>query len=275
MKILTFTLCCLIAITATFSGCKPMPNDGVPFYLRIDSAIVVAGDTIGTNTSKITDVWAEANADNLGAYELPINFPVLQQNDVRMVLSAGIWGSGQQGYRVNYPFYTTDTFTINNAEPGQQYSHIAKFEYIKGTVFTFTEDFKFGNIFDGLTLEYDSSTNHQTCGTVSVDAVDSNKEAHTINFYDLPEGQEIWLELDYKAEVPFYVGFYGKFGTEVSQYPVLFLNTKATWNKVYIKLSEAVGSTRADTYSIYVEALRPFGSSGGKVYIDNIKLVHL
>lgn len=252
-----------------------MPNDGVPFYLRIDSAVVVAGDTIGTNTSKITDVWVEADADNLGAYELPVNFPVLAQNDVRMVLNAGIWGSGQQGYRLNYPFYTSDTFTISNAEPGQQYSHTARFEYIRGTVFTFTEDFKFGNIFDGLTLDYDSSTNHQTCGTVSVNTVDSSKEAHTINFYDLPEGQEIWLELDYKAEVPFYVGFYGKFGSEVSQYPVLFLNPKATWNKVYIKLSEAIGATRANAYSIYVEALRPVGSSGGKVYIDNIKLVHL
>ena len=96
-----------------------MPNDGIPFYLRIDSVSVVG------STNHITDVWVEANADNIGAYELPCNFPVLQENQVRFVLLPGIMESGQSIVRVTYPFYESDTFTLTAAR-GETYAVICR-----------------------------------------------------------------------------------------------------------------------------------------------------
>jgi hypothetical protein len=268
----------VIVAVLCFAGCKPMPNEGIPFYMKIDSVKLVTNYSVeGSNSQNITDVWVEANTDNLGAYELPCNFPVLQENDVRFVISAGIKESGQSGVRVNYPFYEPDTFTLV-ATRGNKYSHVPVFKYKAATVFSFNEDFEFGNGFTGMNKIYQPDSNvhyGSACGMLAVNPTDSNKEADAIQKYALPAGQEIWMEVDYKSEVPFYVGFYGSYNTGTTiKDPMLFVNPKSSWNKVYVKLSEAVAAMRADTYYVYVEALCPQGSSGGRVFVDNIKLVH-
>lgn len=271
----------IAAILLSFAGgCKKMPNDGIPFYLEVDS-VKLNTNTFkeGVNSHKITDIWVEANADNLGAYELPINFPVLEENDVRFVISAGIEQSGQSGFRIIYPFYNPDTVTLS-AIRGEKYKHTPVFTYKSNTLFSLVSGFEnngtISNDFTGMSVVSDTNVKYGTaCGMVSVNMVDSNKIASSIQTWDLPEGQEIWLEFDYKSEVPFYVGFYGQFfsGGTIRD-DILFVNSKATWNHLYIKLSESISSVRADTYSIYFEALRPYGSTGGNLYIDNVKLIH-
>lgn len=260
------------------TSCKKMPNDGIPFYMQIDTAVVITNNsTEGANSHNITDVWVEANTDNLGAYKMPCNFPVLQENSTRFTISAGIAESGQSGVRVIYPFYTVDTFSIN-ASRQEQYTHVPTFRYKPGTQFSFTpQDFELGNGFNGLTLVADTNAKYgNRCGAITVSgATDSNITATQINKYDLPEGLEIWLEVDYKSEVPFFVGFYGNYiSGEVVRTPVVFVTAKPYWNKIYVKLSNYVGAARADTYNIYFEALRPIDSNGGTVYIDNVKLLH-
>lgn len=269
-----FRTTCLLLLPLAYGlflgGCK-MPNGGVPVYMKIDSVNVLnPNGTLASN--QITDVWVEANNDNVGAFGLPCNFPVLQENNVRFVISAGIKESGQSGVRAIYPFYTTDTFSINAAR-GSQYSHLATFKYVQATQFAFDETFDFSNSFTGDTLILRPEGGR--CAAFSVNAVDSAKEISQNIKYDLPEGQEIWLELDYKSDVPFFIGYYGTFnGSGVARVPVLFVTGQPNWHKLYVKLSYYVGTTRADTYNIYFEALRPFGTTGGTVYIDDVRLVH-
>ncbi len=274
MKI--FTLLAICALLSLLYCCKPIPTDGIPFYLKIDSVSVVTASQEGANTHRITDIWAEANSENLGAYELPCNFPVLQENQVTFILSAGINESGQSGVRVTYPFYQPDTFTIN-AQRGEKYERVPVFKYKPGTQFPFpSEDFELGNSFNGITPVMDTNVQYGTrCGMISVTAVDSNKEASQINKYDLPEGQEIWLEVDYKCSVPFIIGFYGTtVGEPVIRQPVIFITPVSGWSKIYLKLSSVIGAVRMDEYNVYFEALRPQGSGGGNVYLDNVKLLH-
>jgi hypothetical protein len=262
-------------LLSLFSGCKPMPNDGIPFFLAVDSVQLNTQTVQGLNTHRIRDIWVEANAGNLGAYERPANFPVLAEGDVRFVISAGIEQSGQSGYRVIYPFYTTDTFTLN-AKRGEKYTRIPQFKYKAGCAFKFVNDFQFSNDFNGFTpvSSTDSNARYGACVMLSVNTVDSNKIASTVSAIDLPEGQEIWLEFDYKCDVPFYAGFYGEGNGSVVQDAVIFVNPRSTWNHLYVKLSEAIASVKAPTYRLYFEALRPYGSNGGNVYIDNVRLVH-
>jgi hypothetical protein len=225
-------------------------------------------------THQIVDVWAQANATNLGAYELPCNFPVHEEGEVRMTLNARIEESGQSGVRVTYPFYLPDTFTLTAAR-AQTYAHTPVFQYRGGTVFAFDEDFESGNGFNGFSITNDTNVIYgNACGRIAVSTIDSSEEAKQITAYDLPEGQEIWLEVDYKSEVPFFVGYYANFSGSSVRVPVLFVNQSAKWNKVYVKMSAIIGATDALSYQIYFEALRPFGSNGGAVLIDNVRLVH-
>lgn len=251
-----------------------MPNDGVPFYLSVDS--VQLNNSQGYTTHRIRDIWVEAGVENLGAYELPKTFPVLQENEVRFVISAGIEQSGQSGFRVIYPFYTTDT-PVMNAKRGEVYAYTPKFSYKQGTQFKFVNNFQGANGFNGFTpvsAGADTNAKYGDCVYLEVTTIDSARTASTIDSLDLPEGQEIWLEFDYKSDVPFYTGFYGVGGGAVLQYALLFVNPRSQWNHLYVKMSEAIASVKAPYYRIYFEALRPYGSDGGRLYIDNVRLVH-
>ena len=247
-----------------------MPNDGVPFYLKVDSVRVM--DTNGQYMAhSIGDIWIEANADNVGAYGLPCSAPVLQQGAVRFALSAGIKESGQSGVRVIYPFLTTDTFTLN-ARTDTIYTVTPVFKYIEAATFAINESFNASNDFDGDSIIYLDAGNR--CASISINSTDSNVIMIDRTARDLPEGQEIWLEFDYKCDVPFFTGFYGYKDGQTARVDVLFLNANTAWNHGYIKLSNIVGGVRADTYKIFFEALRPYGTTSGTVYIDNVKLVH-
>lgn len=246
-----------------------MPNDGVPFYLRIDTAGMLDGSSHG-----IEDVWVETGNVNLGAYELPTNFPVLEEEKITMLVQAGIRESGQSGIRVNYPFYLPDTFTLY-AKRDTTYTFVPRFTLRNATKFAFiTETFESTNGFNGFTLVNDTSVKYGNwCARLTVNAVDSNKQASQINAYTLPAGQEIWLEFDYRAEVPFYAGYYAN-GTTIYRQPILFINPKSSWNHIYIKLSTAIGTNPANTYNLFFEALRPVNSVGGNVWIDNVRVLH-
>lgn len=266
----------LFTVAVCSQSCRQIPNDGIPFYMKMDSAVLVTNSgNEGANTHGITDVWVEANASTLGAFEMPINFPVLIENEVRFVFNPGIKESGQTNSRVIYPFYQPDTFTLN-AKRGNFYSHTPVFRYKSGAVFSVLEDFESGNSFSGVNrLTNDSNILYgMACGKISVSAVDSNEIGKLIQSSKLNAGTEVWVEIDYKAEVPFYIGFYANYSGSVARVPVVFVNSKTYWNKLYANLTIPVGNTGADSYTLYVEALRPYGTNGGSVYIDNIKLIH-
>lgn len=265
-----------------YAGCK-MPNDGIPIYLQVDSVSVSTTTGQGAGSHNIGDIWVEANTDNLAAYGLPANIPVLQENEVRFVINAGIKESGQSGIRVTYPFYRPDTFSITGVR-GEVYHRSPVFRYREATVFALTENFDFSSGFstDGVRTKIvdqsdgnvDPAFGGFRCLKLNVTSADSIAETASDPAIDLPEGQEIWLEVDYKSEVPFYIGFYGQGSGTTIKVPAMFVNPQASWNKVYVKLSLLIGQTRAPTYRIYFEALRPYATEGGNVYIDNVKLVH-
>jgi hypothetical protein len=230
----------------------------------------------GYNTQNISDVWVEANSSNLGAYELPANFPVLLSGRTSFVVSPGIWVGGQSEVRDIYPFYEPDTFTID-AVPGQKYSHIPKFTYKTGISFAYIDNFETGNNFSNLTVSNDTNLKYGLdYGRITVTTADSDVIAQqkSSTAFTLPNGQEIWLELDYKADVPFWVGFVGNYSSSQQAVPIELVLQKSYWNKIYIKFSNAVGSSPANSYMLYFEAVKPVGSSAGSVYLDNIKLVH-
>ena len=252
--------------------------------MKIDSAVVVApaGVSASSNSQNITDVWVEENAANLGAYELPCNFPVLDQDSVHFVISPGVWQSGQSLTRVVYPMMNADAFTTLDT-PGHHYSHVPTFKYKPAAGILFNEDFEISSEYNNnMTKTSDSAKYGYFCGKITVGPNDSSVMACQKAFggqpapYALTTGQEIWLELDYKSDVPFWSGIIAHFNSGLTDtIQILFLLPTVTWHKEYIKLSETVGNEGANTYNLYFQGLNPSGYGGGSVYLDNIRLVHL
>ena len=278
----------LLFIACLFIGsCNKGPTGGIPFYLKMDTAVVVPpqGVSAGSNTQSIQDVWVEESANNIGAYELPCNFPVLDQNPVYFVISPGIWQSAQSTNPVIYPFMSPDTFTLA-AIPGKKYTHVPTFKYKPAARVLFNEDFELGMDYNGNMVKTSDSAKYGSwCGKITVGPNDSSVLACQQSAsggqggpcpYTLTPGQEIWVELDYRSDVPFWSGMiahYSSGGTDTIQ--MLFLLPSTAWRKEYIKLSVTVGNEGASTYNLYFQGLNPSGYGGGSVYLDNIRLIHM
>ena len=65
----------------SLSSCKDKSDDLIPAYIHIDS--ISFSNTTGlalTNSHAITDAWVYINDNLVGAFELPVTFPVLYEN---------------------------------------------------------------------------------------------------------------------------------------------------------------------------------------------------
>lgn len=281
---LPFTLTLLFISFLFISSCNKGPTGGIPFYLQMDTAVVAPPHYVSasSNSQDIKDVWVTAGSSNLGAYALPCNFPVLLYDSVFFVVSPGVWETGQSGNPVIYPLMNPDVFTMY-AKSGQVYTHVPKFTYKAADTVVFNEDFELGSDYNANMVRTKDSTKYGLyCGSITVGPNDSSVTACQQVYegratpYPLTSGNEIWVELDYKSTVPFNFGVLPSFadGT-VDTIGIVYYLPQANWTKEYIKLSELVGQEGAVSYSLYFQALNPYGFAGGSVYVDNIRLIHL
>jgi hypothetical protein len=273
----------------TQPSCNKLPDGGVPIYLKIDTSYLVTTPTQGPNTQVISDVWVQttsAPTANLGAYQMPCTFPILQDSNISFLINAGVFESGQSEIRDIYPFFTADTFTLYHSVPGKTYTHTPVFKYLPSVTFPFgCETFENNNDYDSIKICSDPKIVKYgyKCGQITVTPSDSSVFATQIYVnppYALPSGDEIWLEVDYQAQVPFWIGINGYFVTSgsvssVDYEQVLFTLPQTQWTHVYVKLSEVVAQVNASFYRVTFQALNPSGGAGGSVYLDNIKIVYL
>jgi hypothetical protein len=82
----------------------------------------------------------------------------------------------------------------------------------------------------------------------------------------------VYLELDYKCNVPFTVGLMDSDGKESA---AIVVNKQENWNKIYVQLATSVNSLISNRYKVYFRFIRENGSTDTKeVYLDNIKLLY-
>ena len=109
-------------------------------------------------------------------------------------------------------------------------------------------------------------------------SIENYFEIESTAFTDIPaNGTPVYLEIQYRNEVPFFIGLSGRSALLPSYkaFP-LGLNPSDSWNKVYVNLTDILGAARLDEVRINLGAALPEGHPGGEAYIwiDNIKLVH-
>lgn len=293
MKYTVLKSCALLSFAAClifcFSSCNPMPNNGVPIYLHLDSARVVTSYyPNGSDSSFIPDVWATTGAHNLGAFETPVDIPILASGNVPVAISAGIWDNGIVNAPVEYPFYKPDTFTIANAIPGHVYHHKPVYDYFSNISFPLLADFESsGNPFDSV-IRWTNLQNNNVfegggSGAIIIPATDSFKRvnevvAHQIN----TNGRQSYIEINYKITNPNILLEVGLTATLYSAGSVTFQQDYSTvylagngtlWRKAYLNFNNTVGSMPNYYFQVYMTAYHS-GGQADTVFVDNVKFLY-
>jgi hypothetical protein len=251
-------------------SCAKMPNDGYPIYIQVDSTRFEATSGQGGSSNYIPDVWMEANNDDLGASEIPVTMPVLQENRVKFLFQAGIRENGASNNRRIYPFYTVDTLAVDTPRLSTIH-YTPKFRYIQGLNFNI-EDFETaGLIYSGLSKVNDANVRYGLgCGMIYVSSAETQKIATMDNGIVLNGGQQVYMELDYKSDNSMEIGLLVN-GDEL---PIIALFEQPNWNKLYLNLSDPVSAYSGSTFKLYYKVVKANGSTDATVYLDNIKLIY-
>jgi len=269
----------IIAGLFLITGCdKVDPTEKTPTYLKIDSFHFQPTPGTGTSSHKITSVWVYLEGRTIGAFDLPATVPVLADEPGQITLTPGITFSGLNDVQTAYPFYRSDTFTLN-PQPGEVVSITPVTSYLPDTALNILElDFETGNPFyktDGDTaLIVTSDPQYRFEGdygglivlddqSLSVNLMQTAFIAPTVSF----------LEINYRNTVPFQIGLQttSSTGQTFTTY-ILGLHPRNEWNKVYIGLQDFVNQYPNRNYRIVVRVLTE-NPQDGFVALDNLKVI--
>lgn len=263
-------------------SCKKYQAAKDAFYIRAKNVQVATTNGQGSGSHKITDLWLYVNGKYKGAYPVGNLMPIISEGKpVSLNVFAGIKNNGISDTRIFYPMYeflTLDT----TVESGKTIERDFTFQYKASTNFTWTENFesngysivkggpsevnfkiaKAEDSFEGKSMEL--SLNDSTY-IAEVQSAGSG--------FELPIGSSnVYLEVDYKCNQDFTIGLIGEDGTYK---PAIGLNPSASWNKIYIQLSNAVSTPPTFTkYKVYFRLLKKTVLTPS-LFLDNIKLVFL
>lgn len=270
----------VLLILVTFNSCSKDDLEAeVPSYISIEKFTLTTNSaTEGTKSHNITDAWVYINNDLVGVFELPAKFPVLKVGNVKLDVYPGIKENGISERRVRYLFYEAYSQQII-LEKNKTLAVTPNTRYISETTFYWMEDFESASLpfsYNAIsdTIVYKTSNDvFEGVYSAKVSLIPGMDffECYTPAFSTLPRsGKTIFMELNFKCNQPVLVGLYA----DSDQIGVFYLNTTATWKKIYLNFTEPI-STRSNAaeYKIF------FGFQSQLDYpefvIDNLKIVHL
>ena len=285
MKKFYFAIALLVFLTA----CDIFDKDEtIPGYVVIKDIDLQTDEPVeGANTEAIIDATVFADNEFVGTYELPAIIPILKNGNTSINISGGIKNNGIVDDRVIYPFYNFVIENVNlkpDVKTPLGTDSVVTVEYFKTNLNFEIEDFE--NV--GIQFEPEEADNAEILviseppenvsrgQSLEVTLSPTNNVFYrrsTFDLNNLPKGKPIYLEVDFKGDLPLEVGII----TEDSPVNKVFgggINPTDKWTKVYFELTNEVASqTQNDQFEIYLES-RSSSSDTKHIYIDNIKLVY-
>ncbi|MFN7014112.1 MAG: hypothetical protein ACK4ON_07565 [Bacteroidia bacterium] len=289
MKQYGFLVLSFISACVLLSDCNAFnAAEEIPSYIEIDTSYFSVNDPIkeGSASHKITDAWVYINNDLRGVYELPAKFPVLDKNDCDVTIRPGIKMNGISATRVNYLLYKPFTTRLNFT-PLSQHKITPRYTYHDNLKFPFKEDFETSNSFENY-ISSDTSIIRVSnpdlvfegnfSGALYLDTEKNYFKAKAVsaNKFKLPDsGKTVFLEMNYKCNNTFAIGFGSQYNVDAIETLLIILNPSPNWNKIYINFTEeASKNATANEHFFYIEALLNPGIEKAEIFIDNLKIVH-
>jgi len=283
----------IILLAFIHSGCKKFEKAPIPAYIYVKKPFnlnTASNNSQGEGSEKIVDVWVDVDGISIGSYGLPCQIPILKTGKVKLSLKAGIINSGQDEQRIIYPFYTTDTLTLDLKEEHVD-TLVGNVNYVQGLKFPFIEDFSFVSdklIIAGKKLQdsilvlndNDSWKENNNYGKIQFSDsttifMELRMNTPDVKGFDMPAiGSRVYFEFDYRSNVDFYVGMIITSNGGVGKYPILNVNAKSTWNKIYLDLTNEFIKLSADNkFKIYL-SIPKSTEVPTDFNIDNLKLIY-
>ncbi len=276
----------LLIILLLTSCSKASLKADLPMYLVIESPELATQPDEGSATHLITEAWIYADSLFLGTFPVPSRVPLLNDGSIKIDVFAGIRENGIAADIGIYPFYEPSEHRITFEQLATANIHPV-FRYDSRVRFAWVEGFDSGNIF-GEDLDGDPTTGIVRITDGGLSGV-AGKSVVTMDhplmevatspvYTDLPSsGAAVFLELDYRSEIPLTVGtrHHSAVSAPQSIYKLVLLpNDK--WQKIYVNFTEDIFI--ADASGIQIIFLASFDQNLGlqqqAVYLDNIKLLH-
>ncbi len=272
-------------------SCDPNDEEGIPSYIQIGQIDLVTLPGQGTASHNITDAWVYIDDKLIGAFELPVTFPVLKSGEQEVVIYAGIKINGISATRAPYPFY--DPFVANVALSRGIITKIENVQvsYGSNTTFSWMENFNSGAVSIDTTsasetrllkisdpeMVFSHPGEHNPFSAMASITGDKLRfECATINNYDLPKGgRPVFLEMNYKNDYNLTVGLMIVLQGQPIQHPILVLNPSTEWNKIYINLTHTISNFyQSDDFRVFLGFVKSPDTETATIYLDHFKLVH-
>jgi hypothetical protein len=278
----------LTPIVFLFLSCNK--NNPDPSWIEIKEWELISNKTNkeGELSHNFKNAYIEIDDETIGFFELPIRLPILKTGEHVIKISPVVLNNGISASKTTYSFCETYKTTINLTQ-NSTVTISPKTSYLKDCIF-WIEDFEDAGIklkseesFSNF-LSISNNPKYLKYGN-NYAQIKVNKEhpiwqGITSMNSSLPQGRNIYLELDYLNTCPLLTGVYVSNSTENKYYPNVTLNAQSNsnliWKKVYIDLRQMVSySQNGSFFEQYFNVNNSSNSLDSNfVLIDNLKIIY-
>jgi len=258
-------------------------------YLYVPAFDVVESANSGDISTQITDVRVVIGAQSLGFYPLPARIPILAVGQQAIRLEPSVRVGGIANNRIVYPFYEVFDETLNLVA-GTVDTIRPSINYAPSVTFAFVEDFEGSS--PALPLDLDEFADTRFVTTNDNPSVGSGAgKATLMESSEIVEvatpvlnassekWDRIWLELDFKGDVPMAVALLpetpGEDATRLVRYGQ-GVSAREDWRKLYFELvSSGLDPFAEQPFRIgFLSILDQNEFTTAEVFIDNIKVIY-
>ena len=281
---------CTFICSIVVSGCDLInPAETIPSRIEMEPIDLIVDIGEGSDRHEITDIWVYADVNIIGVFPPASDISFLGSADqTTFSFRPGIRNNGIASEAIIYPMYTPYEITLPTKE-GDVSNITPVTRYRPEVEFSLLSDFETSNPFtdnrDTVAASFVArSTNDPFEGSYSGEIVLSQEAdfievGHAFAMGDLPtDGTSCYLEFWYKSEMEMSIGILGITldGEEFSNFFYL-VRPSENWNMLYIELTDFLESSDLPGYKILFRSLYPANATKPelKIYLDNIKVVHL
>jgi len=265
------------------------PDEKEPAYIYIYQFSFSTSISEGTDSQKFTEIWAFANDQIIGVYDLPAMIPALHEGNTNLSFFAGIKNFGLSDSRIIYPlvrgyrltkdlkplqvdtirpsFTYFDELSINQKDWDLNTPSIIALNSNQGELLIEDDETK---VFEG-----------NRCGYFRMPAGGTNLSFKDDENLDLEQGVITFLELNYSCNNKFAVGLSAREGSTDRRDIILVINPTTSgsstpvWNKIYIDLGVPINSRpNATFFEVYFESVPDTPGNSIDLYLDNMKIIH-
>lgn len=270
----------------TFCACD-REDEKIPSYLYIEPFDFSVRIGEGTGSQNLSDVWIYVNDHYYGAYELPCWIPVLESGTSEVLLIPGYRQDGRITNAFRYQLLNPFKITIQ-LDPQITDTIRPNTSYQSGLQFSVIEDFEGIHFFNTdrdkdpetkiLLTDASEAFEGSHSGSIALTKEHPSISAEYILNDPIPQsGDPIILELNFKADIPFSIGFIG-YKNILGEENLIKAGVlpKKNWTKVYFDFREIINSSNSDYYHLAIAADFQKDSSKAiqQIFIDNIKVIH-